>query len=99
MPAYYFIYLIIILVSSFMLVRYFVLRKRSLAMLLFLDALRAENKGNYREAVDVYENALSEVKKTRFDRYLKIKILKKLKLLQTIKTYQSDQTFVRKDNS
>ena len=32
-----------------MLVRYFVLRKKSAAMLLFLDAVKAENKGNYRK--------------------------------------------------
>lgn len=63
MPAYYFIYLIIILSSSFMLTRYFVLRKKSPAMLLFLDAIKAENKGNYQEAVDAYEGALCEVKK------------------------------------
>jgi hypothetical protein len=99
MPAYYFIYLIIILSSSFMLTRYFVLRKKSPAMLLFLDAIKAENKGNYQEAVAAYEGALSAAKKTRFDGYLKIKIVEKLKLLQTIKTYKSDQAFVRKDNS
>jgi hypothetical protein len=99
MPAYYFIYLIIILSSSFMLTRYFVLRKKSPAMLLFLDAIKAVNKGNYQEAVDAYEGALCKVKKTRVDRYLKNKIVEKLKLLQTIKTYKSDQAFVRKDNS
>ena len=99
MPVYYFIYLIAILCSSFMVVRYFVIRKKSLAMLLFLDAVKAENKGNYQEAVAAYEGALSAAKKTRFNGYLKIKIVEKLKLLQTIKTYRSDQAFVRKDNS
>jgi hypothetical protein len=63
MPVYYFIYLIAILCSSFMVVRYFVIRKKSLAMLLFLDAVKAENKGNYQEAVAAYEGALSAAKK------------------------------------
>ena len=45
------------------------------------------------------KNALCEVKKSRFDRYLKTKILEKLKLLQTLKTYKKDQVFVRKDYS
>ena len=66
-------------------------------MLLFIAAIKAENQGNYQEASDAYENALCEVKKSRFDRYLKIKILEKLKLLQTLKTYKKDQVFVRKD--
>jgi hypothetical protein len=99
MPVYYFIYLIILLGSFFLLVRYFVYRKKSLAMLLFIAAIKAENQGNYQEASDAYENALCEVKKSRFDRYLKIKILEKLKLLQTLKTYKKDQVFVRKDYS
>jgi hypothetical protein len=46
-----------------MVVRYFVIRKKSLAMLLFLDAVKAENKGNYQEAVAAYEGALSAAKK------------------------------------
>ena len=66
-------------------------------MLLFIAAIKAENQGNYQEASDAYENALCEVKKSRFDRYLKTKILEKLKLLQTLKTYKKDQVFVRKD--
>ena len=99
MPGYYFIYLTVLLGLCFLLVRYFVLRRKSQAMLLFLDAIKAENNGNYQQAVDAYEGALFEVKKTRFDRYLKMKIVEKLKLLQTIKTYQSEQAFVRKDDS
>jgi hypothetical protein len=99
MPVYYFIYLIILLGSSFLLVRYFILRKKSLAMLLFVDAARYENNGNYQEATNTYENALCQVKKSKFHGGLKIKIMEKLKLMQTIKTYTKDQAFVRKDNS
>lgn len=93
------IYLMILLALCFMTVRYFVLRRKSPAMLFFLDAIKAENKGNYQGAVDAYEDALCAAKKARLDHYLKIKIVEKLKLLQTIKTYKNDQNFVRKDNS
>ena len=99
MPVYYFIYLIILLGSSFLLVRYFILRKKSLAMLLFINAAKSENSGNYQDAVIIYENALLEVRKSKFHRHLKIKIVEKLKLMQTIKSYKDDQAFIRKDNS
>jgi len=99
MPVYYFVYLIIILSSSFLLVRYFVLRKKSLAILLFISATKSENNGNYPEAVNAFENALCELKRSRFHGYLKIKIIEKLKLMQTIKSYKDDQAFIRKDNS
>jgi len=99
MPVYYFIYLIIILGSSFLLVRYFILRKKSLAMLLFINATKSENNGNYQEAIIIYENALFEARKSRFHDFLKIKIMEKLKLMQTINTYKNDQSFIRKDSS
>ena len=70
-----------------------------MAMLLFMDATKAENRGDYQEAVIAYENALCEVNKSRFHGHLKIKIMEKLKLLQTVRTYERDQAFVRKDNS
>jgi hypothetical protein len=68
-------------------------------MLLFKEATKSENQENYQEAVNIYENALSEIRKTRFHRNLEIKIREKLKLMQTIKIYKNDQAFVRKDNS
>jgi hypothetical protein len=99
MPVYYFIYLIILLGSSFLLVRHIMLRKKSLAMLLFINAAKSENSGNYQEAVITYENALLEARKSKFHHHLKIKIIEKLKLMQTIKSYKDDQAFIRKDNS
>ena len=99
MPVYYFIYLIILLGSFFLLVRYFILRKKSLAMLLFINAAKCENSGNYQDAVIAYENALFEVRKSNFHRYLEIKIVEKLRLMQTIKSYKDEQAFIRKDNS
>ena len=99
MPVYYFIYLIILLGSFFLLVRYFILRKKSLAMLLFINAAKSENSGNYQDAVIAYENALFEVRKSNFHRYLESKIVEKLRLMQTIKSYKDEQAFIRKDNS
>jgi len=99
MPGYYLIYLIILLTGSFLLVRYLILRKQSVAMLLFMDATKAETQGKYVEAVNAYENALNEVNKSKFHRQFKLVIINKLKLLQTIITYESHQAFVRKDNS
>jgi hypothetical protein len=98
MQAYYFIYLIIILGGVFFLVRYFILRKKSLAMLLFISANKAENQGNYVQAVNGYENALFEVNKSKFHRQLKIIIIEKLKVLQTVRTYESNVGFVRNDS-
>jgi len=99
MPVYYFIYLIILFSSSVLLIRYFILRKKSSAMLLFIRAIKSENNGNYREAVIAYENALFEVRKSKFHGYLKNKIVEKLRLMQTIETYKNDLDFIRKDNS
>jgi hypothetical protein len=81
------------------LVRYLLFRRTSLSTKLFIKGIRAENSGHYEEAAISYENALSEVKKTRFGRSLEIKIREKLKVLHTIRTYQRDQNFVRKNNS
>lgn len=99
MQVYYFIYLFILLVIFFLIARYFVLRKKSLALLYFIKAVKAENNGNYHEAVIDYENALTQVKKTRFHKFLEIKIIEKLKVLRTLKIYDNDQSFVRKNNS
>jgi hypothetical protein len=68
-------------------------------MQLFMDASKAESQGNYLEAVITYEKALSEAKNSRFHGNLRIAIREKLKVLQTVRTYESDQAFVRKDNS
>ena len=66
---------------------------------LFIKGLRTENSGNFDEATISYENALNEVKKIRFHHSLKNKIIEKLKVLRTIKTYKKDQNFVRENNS
>jgi len=99
MPLYYFVYLIILLAGFFLLVRYIIQRKTSLPIQLFIKGLRTENSGNFDEATISYENALNEVKKIRFHHSLKNKIIEKLKVLRTIKTYKKDQNFVRENNS
>jgi len=99
MPVYFFIYLIIFFGIFFLLARYFILRRKSPAIVLFMDAAKAENSGDYHEAITLYEKALSEVQKTRFHQNLKIKIIEKLKVLHTVKIYKNDQAFVRKNNS
>ena len=99
MQAYYFIYLFILLVILFLIARYLILKKKSLAVLYFIKAVKAENNGHYREAVIDYENALIEVKKTRFHKFLEIKIIEKLRVLRTLKVYDKDQSFVRENNS
>ena len=99
MPAYYFIYLIVVAGMLFLLVRLFIFGRKSSTSRLLADAIRAENNGDYLEAIAGYENALSELKKSRFQQRLKSKIIEKLKVLYTIKTYNRDQDFVRENNS
>jgi len=98
MPLY-FVYLIILLAAFFLLVRYIIHRKTSLPIQLFIKGLRTENSGNYDEAAISYENALNEVKKSRFHDSFKNKIIEKLKVLRTIKAYKKDQNFIRENNS
>jgi hypothetical protein len=99
MPLYYFLYLIILLVAFFLLVRYIIQRRTSLPIKLFIKGLRTENSGKFDEATISYENALNEVKKSMFHHSLKNKIIEKLKVLRTIKKYKKDQNFIRENNS
>jgi hypothetical protein len=99
MPLYYFAYLIISLGASFLLARYLILRRTSLPTKLFMKGIKAENNGLYEEAATSYEDALREIKKTRFHRNLEIEIRQKLKVLHTVTTYTKDQDFVRENNS
>jgi predicted RNase H-like HicB family nuclease len=50
-------------------------------------ALENENSGNYQEALNNYKIALGEVKKTKRNRDLRIKILEKIKVLHTVIDY------------
>ncbi|HZF64091.1 MAG TPA: hypothetical protein VEZ55_06400 [Chitinophagaceae bacterium] len=83
----------------FLIIRFFFLRSNFLPTKMFIQALKAENDGQFEEATVLYENALVEVKKIRFHLVLQKKIADKLKLLMTIKKYNSCQHFIRESNS
>ena len=72
------------------------LKKKNLPVELFSEGLKYENDGHFDEAIINYENALSEVKKNRFHRDLKNKIIQKLKVLYTISEYQKNVQFTPK---
>ena len=99
MPAYYFLYLFVLLVILFLLARFFFLKSKPLPMQLFLKGLQTENNGNFEEASVIYENALCEVKKVRFHHLLQKTLVEKLKLLEQIKKYNLEQDFVRENDS
>ena len=72
------------------------LRKKNLPVELFTEGLKYENDGHFDEAIINYENALSEIKKNRFHRDLKSKIIQKLKVLYTISEYQKNIQFTHR---
>ncbi|HEY6063999.1 MAG TPA: hypothetical protein VIV35_10345 [Chitinophagaceae bacterium] len=76
------------------LTRWFVPGKKNVPGELFAEALRNENKGDYEAALVAYENALHEVKKNRFySNSMKNKIVEKLKVLNTVITYNNNSQF------
>ena len=87
MPLYYYFIIFIGLTFIILFFRSLVPPKRNIAVDLFNEGLRNENNGQYEEAVINYENALMEVKKTRFHSTFKNKIIEKLKLLHTLIEY------------
>jgi len=72
------------------------LKKKNLPVELFSEGLKYENDGHFDEAIINYENALNKVKKNRFHRDLKSKIIQKLKVLYTISEYQKNIQFTHK---
>lgn len=56
-----------------------------------------ENSGRFEVAVINYEAALDEVKKIRFHRILKNRIIEKLKLLHAIIEYKNNLHFMKWD--
>ena len=71
------------------------INKKTLPVRLFIEAQKNENDGHYEEAVTRYESALEEVKKVRFHRSLKNKIIDKLKVLHTTIEYNNSFQFTR----
>ena len=59
--------------------------------MLFMEALRNENSGNYEAAILGYETALAEVSKSGFSKNgLTAKITGKLKVLKSLISYQEN---------
>ena len=73
----------------------FFLKKKDLPVELFVEGLKYENDGHFDEAIINYQNALSEVKKNRFHRDLKHKIIQKLRVLHTVIEYKKNFQFTR----
>jgi hypothetical protein len=92
MTLYYYFFLFIFLSIIFLVIRSLFLRKRNISVEFFVKALSNENNGNFEEAVINYECALQEVKKIRFHRNLKNKIIAKLKVLHTFIDYKNNMT-------
>ncbi len=95
MLFYYYILLLMMLSVAVAWIRSVILRKKNVPVELFMKALRNENSGQFEEAVNTYENALSEFKKMRFHRNLKNKIIEKIKLLRAIIEYRKNSVFIR----
>ena len=99
MQLYYYFFLFIVSFIIFVILRSLVLRKKNVSVELFVKALRNENSGHFEEAIVIYESALSEVKKIRFNRNLKLKIIEKLKILHTLIEYKNGVRFIRQYQS
>jgi hypothetical protein len=95
MNNYYFLFLPMTLLVL-ILIRVFVVRKKSLSDLFFSEALKNENDGYFNAAIINYKKALIEVKKSRLSNNdLKIKIIEKLKTLHTVTEYNNNFQFLR----
>ena len=77
-------------------IRWFVTHKKNVPAELFAEALRNENRGDYEAALIAYENALHEVKKSRFYSHsMKNNIVEKLKVLNTVIAYKNNSQTAR----
>lgn len=73
-------------------------KNKNVPVELFFQGLKLENNGHFAEAISNYENALHEVKKSKFHSDLKNKIVQKLKTLHTILEYNNSLGFTRQCN-
>jgi len=95
MTNYYFLFLPMTLLVI-LLIRFFVVRKKSLSDILLSEALKNENDGYFNEAIINYNQALIEIKKNRVNNNgLKIKIIDKIKTLHTVTEYKNNFNFLR----
>jgi hypothetical protein len=90
MQPYYYLLLLVLFSLFILLIRSLLLRKKSIPVGLFVEALRNENSGHFEEAVINYEKALDEVQGSRFyDGGFKNRIIEKIKVLNTIIEYKN----------
>jgi hypothetical protein len=90
MSTYYILSAVLGLIAVVVLIRYFVQKRKSLPVELYLEALRTENSGQYKSAVNTYESALAEARKNKFnDEAFEEKIREKLKVLHTMIDYEN----------
>jgi hypothetical protein len=95
MQFYYYIFLLMGLSVTVGLIRSVILWRRNEPVELYVEALRNENIGQFKEALIVYESALVKFQKIGFHREFKNKIIEKIKLLRTVIDYQRNSTFSR----
>ena len=95
MPFYYYFIFFIGLSIIILVLRFLVSPKKNISVDLFNEALRNENNGLYEEAIANYENALSEVNKTRFHSTFKKKIIEKLKVLHSLINYNNSVRVIK----
>jgi hypothetical protein len=90
---YFFLFAWLIFIGLFI---RFLLRQNNIPIKLFIEALKNENMGRFEAAEINYTTALNAVKKIRFHKDLKNKIIEKLKLMHTILEYQNGLGFNKK---
>lgn len=95
MQYYYYVYPAIVLSAAFLFARYVMQKRKNISFRLFSEALKNENSGHFAEAVITCQNALDELKKTRFHGALENKIVAKLKVLNTVIAYTNNARFTR----
>lgn len=90
MPFYYYIILVSLLAFVILLIRHFIVRRKTLTQQLISEALKNENNGHFEEAVATYKTALTEIKKGRGNSKLENTIIEKLKVLNTNIEYNNN---------
>ena len=78
------IFIVLILYLFWLRPRY----KKNNSIRLFYIALKSENNSHFIQAIDEYETALEEIKRTGNNAQLRIRIMEKIKLLNTVLQYQ-----------
>jgi hypothetical protein len=81
---------VVVLLLIIFLVLLFIYKKQNVPARSFSAALKNENNGDFKEALVHYEIALTEVKKTKRNNSLRIKIIEKIKVLHTVVQYEKN---------